>query len=134
MVHKYSYDPIWNVIGKIEGTGDPSKCIIVGNHRDAWNFVGRDPARHAFRTRNAVVLQRLYLACTLISGSGSATLLEVARSFGALMKEGWRPYRTIMLASWDAEEQGLVRLCSSAIFFLNPIHALLEGVLLLLAH
>ena len=34
--------------------------------------------------------------------------MELARVFGELLKTGWRPKRTIILASWDAEEYGLV--------------------------
>ncbi|KAG2215545.1 hypothetical protein INT46_000351 [Mucor plumbeus] len=76
--------PIWNVISRIEGTEEPDKAIILGNHRDAWVYGGVDPS------------------------SGSASLLELARVFGELLKTGWRPRRTIVLASWDAEEYGLV--------------------------
>lgn len=32
----------------------------------------------------------------------------MVRSFGELLKTGWRPRRTIIFASWDAEEYGLV--------------------------
>jgi hypothetical protein len=76
--------PIWNVIARIEGTEEPDKVIILGNHRDAWVYGAVDPS------------------------SGSAALLELARVFGELLKTGWRPRRTIVLASWDAEEYGLV--------------------------
>ena len=54
--------------------------MIAGNHRDAWVYGGVDPS------------------------SGSASLMELARSLGALAKQGTRPKRTIVLASWDAEE------------------------------
>lgn len=76
--------PIWNVIARIEGAEEPDKAIILGNHRDAWVYGAVDPS------------------------SGSAVLLELARTFGQLLKTGWRPRRTIVLASWDAEEYGLV--------------------------
>ncbi|GAA5810867.1 hypothetical protein MFLAVUS_004295 [Mucor flavus] len=76
--------PIWNVISRIEGTEEPNKAIILGNHRDAWVYGAVDPS------------------------SGSASLLELARVFGEILKTGWRPRRTIILASWDAEEYGLV--------------------------
>lgn len=76
--------PIWNVISRIEGAQEPDKAIILGNHRDAWVYGGVDPS------------------------SGSASLLELARVFGELLKTGWRPRRTIIFASWDAEEYGLV--------------------------
>ncbi|KAL1932560.1 hypothetical protein VTP01DRAFT_8238 [Rhizomucor pusillus] len=76
--------PIWDVIGVIEGAVDPDSVIVLGNHRDAWVYGAVDPS------------------------SGSATLLELVRVFGELLKTGWRPARTILFASWDAEEYGLV--------------------------
>ncbi|KAI9317188.1 hypothetical protein BX666DRAFT_1857797 [Dichotomocladium elegans] len=76
--------PIWNVMGVIEGSQEPDRAIILGNHRDAWVFGAVDPS------------------------SGSAAMLELANAFGQLLKQGWRPARTIILASWDAEEYGLV--------------------------
>ncbi|RUS31477.1 LOW QUALITY PROTEIN: hypothetical protein BC938DRAFT_477741 [Jimgerdemannia flammicorona] len=76
--------PIWNVVAKIEGREEPDRVVILGNHRDAWVFGAVDPS------------------------SGSTALVEVAHSLGALLKKDWRPRRTIILASWDAEEYGLV--------------------------
>lgn len=32
----------------------------------------------------------------------------VAAAFGRLLKIGWKPHRTLVFASWDAEEYGLV--------------------------
>jgi N-acetylated-alpha-linked acidic dipeptidase len=72
--------PIWTVTGRITGTTDPDQLVIVGNHRDAWVYGGVDP------------------------GSGSASLMELARSLGTLARQGARPKRTIVFASWDAEE------------------------------
>ncbi|KAI9316345.1 hypothetical protein BX666DRAFT_2019438 [Dichotomocladium elegans] len=76
--------PIWNVIGRIEGKEEPDRVVILGNHRDAWVFGAVDPS------------------------SGSAIMLELARTLGILLEKGWRPRRTIILASWDAEEFGMV--------------------------
>ncbi|KAF7725324.1 hypothetical protein EC973_009663 [Apophysomyces ossiformis] len=87
---EYKITPIWNVISTIKGTEEPEKLIILGsdlsygNHRDAWVYGAVDP------------------------NSGSAALLELGRVFGKLLKTGWRPKRTIILASWDAEEYALV--------------------------
>jgi hypothetical protein len=78
------YQPIYNVLGRINGWEQPEKKIIVGNHRDAWCFGGADP------------------------GSGTAVMLEVVRVFGELRKRGWRPLRTIEFASWDGEEYNLI--------------------------
>jgi N-acetylated-alpha-linked acidic dipeptidase len=72
--------PIWTVTGRVTGTTYPHQLVIAGNHRDAWVYGGVDPS------------------------SGSASLMELARSLGALAKQGTRPKRTIVLASWDAEE------------------------------
>jgi N-acetylated-alpha-linked acidic dipeptidase len=72
--------PIWTVTGLIRGTDEPDSLVIVGNHRDAWIFGGVDPS------------------------SGSAALMELARTLGALSTKGIRPRRSILFASWDAEE------------------------------
>ncbi|XP_021341119.1 glutamate carboxypeptidase 2-like [Mizuhopecten yessoensis] len=76
--------PIHNVIGKITGAIEPDRYVIFGNHRDAWVYGGTDPA------------------------SGGTVLMEIARIFGKLLETGWRPRRTILFCSWDAEEYGLV--------------------------
>ena len=72
--------PIWTVTGRITGTSSPDDLVIVGNHRDAWVYGGVDPS------------------------SGTASLMELARTLGALAKQGARPKRTIVFANWDAEE------------------------------
>ena len=76
--------PIYNVFGIIRGTDEPERLVILGNHRDAWNHGAIDP------------------------NSGTAAWLEAARGLAAAVESGWRPRRTIMLASWDAEEYGLL--------------------------
>jgi N-acetylated-alpha-linked acidic dipeptidase len=75
---------IWNVIGRIEGAEERDRWIVLGNHRDAWTFGAVDP------------------------NSGTTAMLELARGFGELLKTNWRPRRTIIFGSWDAEEQGLI--------------------------
>jgi N-acetylated-alpha-linked acidic dipeptidase len=76
--------PIYNVIAKIKGAVEPEKLVILGNHRDAWTHGAVDP------------------------NSGTAAMLELARGLAAALKTGWRPRRTLLIASWDAEEYGLV--------------------------
>jgi N-acetylated-alpha-linked acidic dipeptidase len=76
--------PVWNVIARIPGTAYPDEWIVLGNHRDAWVYGAVDAV------------------------SGTAPLLAVARGLGELLKQGWRPQRTIILGSWDAEEFGLI--------------------------
>jgi N-acetylated-alpha-linked acidic dipeptidase len=71
---------IWTVTGRLRGTSEPDRWVVVGNHRDAWVYGGVDPS------------------------SGSASLMELARTLGAAARDGLRPRRTIVFASWDAEE------------------------------
>uniref|UniRef100_A0A672FYN3 Glutamate carboxypeptidase 2 n=2 Tax=Salarias fasciatus TaxID=181472 RepID=A0A672FYN3_SALFA len=75
---------IYNVIGRIHGALEPDRYVILGGHRDAWVFGGIDPM------------------------SGAAVVHEIVRSAGRLLSKGWRPRRTIIFASWDAEEFGLL--------------------------
>lgn len=71
---------IWVVEARIRGTERPDQLVVLGNHRDAWVYGGVDPS------------------------SGSATQVELARALGQLVREGHRPRRSIVMASWDAEE------------------------------
>ncbi len=75
---------IWNVVTRVEGQEERDRWVILGNHRDAWTFGAVDP------------------------NSGTTAMLEVGRGLGQLLKAGWKPRRTIILCSWDAEEQGLI--------------------------
>ena len=75
--------PVWTVTGFIRGTEQPEDVVIVGNHRDAWVYGGVDPS------------------------SGSAALVELAGVLGELSRSGWRPRRSLLFASWDAEEFAL---------------------------
>jgi N-acetylated-alpha-linked acidic dipeptidase len=92
-----------NVIGKIEGSEEPEKWIVVGNHRDAWSHGAVDPS------------------------SGTAVLLETARALGSAAKKGLRPRRTILFANWDAEEDLLGGSTSWAIDFREKLRR--DGVL-----
>jgi N-acetylated-alpha-linked acidic dipeptidase len=81
---EYVITPMWNVIGIINGSFS-DEVVILGNHRDAWIAGGAgDP------------------------NSGSAALNEVIRSFGVAQEQGWKPTRTLVFASWDGEEYGLI--------------------------
>ncbi len=75
---------IYNVIATIRGSQYPDEWIIRGNHHDGWVNGAQDPV------------------------SGMGAVLEEARAFGVLIKEGWKPKRTIVYCAWDAEEQGLL--------------------------
>jgi N-acetylated-alpha-linked acidic dipeptidase len=76
--------PIWNTFGIIRGTDFPDEVIIIGGHRDAWSPGAVDNV------------------------SGTVSVVEAARAVAAQMKTGWRPRRTLLFATWDAEEWGLV--------------------------
>jgi len=76
--------PLYNVIAKIPGSTFPDEWIVRGNHHDAWVNGANDPV------------------------SGMAPELEEARALGELRKQGWTPKRTIVYASWDGEEPGLL--------------------------
>ncbi|MDQ6705135.1 MAG: M28 family peptidase [Acidobacteriota bacterium] len=79
-----STHPLHDVIVRIPGSEFPDEWVLYGNHHDAWVHGASDPA------------------------SGAAPLLEVARSLSLLLREGWKPKRTIILALWDGEEFGLI--------------------------
>jgi N-acetylated-alpha-linked acidic dipeptidase len=73
-----------DVIGRIPGSGEPDEWVVRGNHHDGWVNGAEDPI------------------------SGQITLLEEARSFGELLKQGWKPKRTIIYCAWDGEEPMLL--------------------------
>ncbi|XP_036286302.1 aminopeptidase NAALADL1 [Pipistrellus kuhlii] len=74
-----------NVLGVIRGAAEPDRYVLYGNHRDSWVHGAVDPS------------------------SGTAVLLELSRVLGTLVKKGiWRPRRSIVFASWGAEEFGLI--------------------------
>lgn len=56
------------------------EIVLLGCHRDAWVLGAADPT------------------------SGTATIVEIVKGLGTLMKKGWKPMRTLVIASWDAEE------------------------------
>ena len=82
----YKLRTIWDVVGTIEGTDpeDKDAWVVAGNHRDAWVYGAVDP------------------------NSGTAAMLETVHGLGALLKQGWKPKRRIVIGSWDAEEEGLM--------------------------
>ena len=84
----YTYNPIWNTIGIINGTIE-DEVIVIGNHRDAW-IVGMFKA---FLQRPAVML--IYLGGASDPNSGTAVLVELSKAFGELLKQGWKPKRTM---------------------------------------
>jgi N-acetylated-alpha-linked acidic dipeptidase len=75
--------PYYVVEGRIRGSQNPDEWVVLGNHHDAWEYGGVDPS------------------------SGTASMMEMTRAFGSLLKEGVRPNRTLVFCSWDGEEVGL---------------------------
>jgi N-acetylated-alpha-linked acidic dipeptidase len=75
---------VYDVIAKIPGSSDPDTWIMRGNHHDAWVNGAEDPI------------------------SGQMALLEEARGLSELLKQGWKPRRTIIYCAWDGEEPMLL--------------------------
>jgi N-acetylated-alpha-linked acidic dipeptidase len=80
----WSLKPVYDVIATLKGKTRPDEWVVRGNHRDGWVFGAADPL------------------------SGHVAMLSEAKALGELAKKGWRPERTIVYASWDGEEPGLV--------------------------
>jgi N-acetylated-alpha-linked acidic dipeptidase len=76
--------PLYNVIVKIPGSTNPDEWILRGNHHDAWVNGAEDPV------------------------SGTVALMEEARAISVLLKQGWKPKRTIIYCVWDGEEPALL--------------------------
>ena len=76
--------PIYDTFGIIRGSEFPDELVIVGGHRDAWGPGAADNV------------------------SGTVSVLEAARAVSEAVKAGYRPKRTIVFATWDAEEWGLL--------------------------
>lgn len=75
---------LYNVIAKMQGSTYPDQWVMRGNHMDGWVFGAADPL------------------------SGNVAMTEEAYAIGQLAKTGWKPKRTIVYASWDGEEPGLL--------------------------
>ena len=78
-----SIKPYYVVESRIRGAELPDEWVVLGNHRDAWVYGGVDPS------------------------SGTASMMEMTRALGQLLKQGVRPRRSIVICSWDGEEVGL---------------------------
>lgn len=97
---------IWDTFGVIRGTELPDELVVIGGHRDAWGPGAADNV------------------------SGTISVLEAARAVMEQVRAGWRPRRTMVFATWDAEEWGLIgsteyveddslRLSRGAVAYLN---------------
>ncbi|HEY8328269.1 MAG TPA: transferrin receptor-like dimerization domain-containing protein [Rhodanobacter sp.] len=80
----WGQQPVYDVIATIKGSTEPDQWIVRGNHHDGWVFGAWDPL------------------------AGNIALMAEAKAIGGLLKQGWRPQRTLVYASWDGEEPGLL--------------------------
>ena len=80
----WSLKTLYDVIAVLPGATKPDEWVVRGNHHDGWVFGASDPL------------------------TGQVALMSEARALGALARTGWRPARTIVYASWDGEEAGLL--------------------------
>jgi N-acetylated-alpha-linked acidic dipeptidase len=98
--------PIYDTFGLVRGSEFPNELVIIGGHRDAWGPGTADNL------------------------SGTVSVLESARAIAEQIRAGMRPKRTIIFATWDAEEWGLIgstefveddslRLSRDAVAYLN---------------
>jgi N-acetylated-alpha-linked acidic dipeptidase len=100
------FKQIWDTFGIIRGAEFPDELVLIGGHRDAWGPGAADNV------------------------SGTVSVLEAAHAIAEEAQAGRRPKRTIVFATWDAEEWGLLgstefveqdttRLLKSAVAYLN---------------
>jgi N-acetylated-alpha-linked acidic dipeptidase len=80
----WSLKPVYDVVATLRGATYPDEWILRGNHHDGWVYGADDPI------------------------SGMSSVLEEARAIADLVKQGWRPKRTITFLAWDGEEPGLL--------------------------
>ncbi len=80
----WALTPVYNVVATLRGSELPDEWVIRGNHHDGWVNGAEDPL------------------------AGMIAELEEARALGELVKQGWRPKRTIVYTAWDAEEPALL--------------------------
>ena len=84
MLSNWDIKPLYDVIAKIPGAEKPDEWVVRGNHHDGWVNGAQDPI------------------------SGQVAEMEEGRAFGELLKQGWKPKRTIIYCAWDGEEPGLL--------------------------
>jgi N-acetylated-alpha-linked acidic dipeptidase len=100
------FKAIHNTFGIVRGSEFPDELVFIGGHRDAWGPGAADNV------------------------SGTVSVLEAARAVAEQVRAGNRPKRTIVFATWDAEEWGLIgsseyveddslRLSRNAVAYLN---------------
>ena len=84
LAFNWDQKPLYDVIVRIPGSQYPDEWVIRGNHHDGWVNGAEDPT------------------------AGAVAQMEEMRSLSELLKQGWKPKRTIIYAFWDGEEPGLL--------------------------
>ena len=84
LAFNWDIKPVNDVVARITGSESPDQWVVRGNHHDAWVNGAEDPT------------------------SAMVVMLEEARALGELVKQGWRPKRTIVFTAWDGEEPMLL--------------------------
>jgi N-acetylated-alpha-linked acidic dipeptidase len=84
VLNNWEQKPVYDVVAMIKGSEYPDQWIVRGNHHDGWVFGSDDPL------------------------TGNVAMLDEAQAIGTLVKQGWKPKRTLVYASWDGEEPGLL--------------------------
>jgi N-acetylated-alpha-linked acidic dipeptidase len=95
----WNRDPLYDVVATIPGATMPDQWVVRGNHHDGWVNGAADPL------------------------SGASAELDEARGLGELLKQGWRPQRTIIYCFWDGEEPGLLGSTEWAEFHADELKA-----------
>jgi N-acetylated-alpha-linked acidic dipeptidase len=80
----WSLKTVYDTVAVIKGSQYPDQWVLRGNHHDGWVFGASDPL------------------------SGNVVEMQEAKAIGALVKQGWRPKRTLVYLGWDGEEPGLL--------------------------
>jgi N-acetylated-alpha-linked acidic dipeptidase len=81
---EWSLKPIYDVVAVMKGSRYPDQWVLRGNHHDAWVFGATDPM------------------------SSLVALMAEAKAIGQLVRQGWRPKRTLVYLSWDGEEAAML--------------------------
>jgi len=84
VVNDWQQKPVYDVVAMMKGSEYPDQWVVRGNHHDGWVFGSDDPL------------------------TGNVAMLDEAQAIGTLVKQGWKPKRTLVYASWDGEEPGLL--------------------------
>ncbi|MFI4967131.1 MAG: transferrin receptor-like dimerization domain-containing protein [Gammaproteobacteria bacterium] len=84
VLNNWQQKPVYDVVAMVKGSEYPDEWIVRGNHHDGWVFGSDDPL------------------------TGNVAMLDEAKAIGVLLKQGWKPKRTLVYASWDGEEPGLL--------------------------